>query len=145
MIKKQTKKTHKRSIKGPTLIVLHELAKHRTTVAYLNTIQIVQRIIWFNMLVGHSNRQGVWGSPPHLPIIFWEFNRFDFLYSGAFWGWPLPIYLLFIQIHSLHPDLQSLDKLTVHIQTYFMAIPPAIAIWPIVVILKLRQIMITVL
>ena len=43
MIKKQTKKPHKRSIKGPTLIVLHELAKHRTTVAYLNTIQIVQR------------------------------------------------------------------------------------------------------
>ena len=39
-----------------------------------------------NMLVGHSNRQ---------------FNRFDFLYSGAFWVWPLPIYILFIQIHSL--------------------------------------------
>ena len=43
-----------------------------------------------------------------------EFNTFDFLYSGAFWGWPLPIYLLFIQIHSLHPDLQGLDKLTLH-------------------------------
>ena len=57
-----------------------------------------------------------------------EFNTFDFLYSGAFWGWLLPIYLLFIQIHSLHPDLQGLDKLTLHIQTYLMAIPPAIAI-----------------
>ena len=65
---------------------------------------------------------------PPPPIIFLEFNRFDFLYSGAFWGWPLPIYLLFIQIHSLNPDLQGLDKLTLHIQTYFMAIPPAIAI-----------------
>ena len=54
-------------------------------------------------------------------------------------------YLLAIQIHSLHPDLQGLDKLTLHIQTYFMAIPPAIAILPIVVILILRQIMITVL
>ena len=48
----------------------------------------------------------------------------DFLYSGAFWGWPLPITydLIFIQIHSLHPDLQGLDKLTLHIiQTYFVA------------------------
>ena len=41
----------------------------------------------------------------------------------------LPItYLLFIQINRLHPDLQGLDKLTLNIQTYFMAIPPAIAI-----------------
>jgi hypothetical protein len=64
------------------------------------------------------------------------FNGFDFLYSGAFWEWPLPIYLLFIQIHSLHPDLQGLDKLTLHIQTYFMASPPAIAILPIVVIIE---------
>ncbi len=35
-------------------------------------------------------------------------------------------YLLLIQIHSLHPDLQGLDKLTLHIQTYFMAILPAL-------------------
>ena len=33
-----------------TLIVQHELAKQMTTVAYLNTIQIVQRII----SIGHS-------------------------------------------------------------------------------------------
>ena len=51
---------------------------------------------------------------PPPPIFIFLFNRFDFLYSGAFWGWPLPIYLLFIQIHSLHPDLQGLDKLTLH-------------------------------
>ena len=51
------KKKHKRSIKGPARpgsrivvgnigpahIVLHELAEQMTTVAYLNTIQIVQR------------------------------------------------------------------------------------------------------
>ena len=40
----------------------------------------------------------------------------------------LAYYLLFIQIHSLHPDLQGVDKLT-----------------SIVIFLILRQIMITVL
>jgi hypothetical protein len=67
---------------------------------------------WSKMLVGHSNRQGF--PPPHKKI---EFNRFDFLYSDAFWEGPLPIYLLFIQINSLHSDLHGLDKLTLHIQT----------------------------
>ena len=70
---------------------------------------------------GGTVRQWVWGSPPPMKRI--SFNRFDFLYSGAFWGWPL-----LLTIHSQHPDFQGLDKLTLHIQTYFMAFPPAIAI-----------------
>ena len=28
-----------------------------------------------------------YGGPP---LYHFEFGRFDFLYSGAFWGWPLP-------------------------------------------------------
>jgi hypothetical protein len=32
---------------------------------------------------------------PHPPIKKFECNRFDFLYSGAFGGWPLPIYYSF--------------------------------------------------
>ena len=70
----------------------------------------------------------IYSLPDFVVLISSEIVRYKTLTIKTFWGWPLPIYLLFIQIHSLHPDLQGLDKLTLHIQTYFMAIPPAIAI-----------------
>ena len=32
-----------------------------------------------------------WGAVVKEKKNFFEFDRFDFLYSGALWGWPLPI------------------------------------------------------
>ena len=59
---------------------------------YKQNMRVSVSVGWrYNWWVGRRHGRG--GRPPEN----YEFGRCDFLYSGGFWGWPLPIIL----IHSL--------------------------------------------